>query len=77
MPTHSNGHTQVKLEISQEEIGRMIGLSRETVVRAMSRLKKRRIIGFRNPTLTICDKSALARIAEPFIDEKEADSDLS
>jgi CRP-like cAMP-binding protein len=64
VPKNANGHTQVTLEISQEEIGRMIGLSRETVARVMSGLKKRHIIELRLPTLTICDKPTLTRIAD-------------
>ncbi len=64
MPKSSNGQTQVTLEVSQEEIGQMIGLSRETVARVISRFKKRHILELRTPTLVIHDKTALARLAE-------------
>jgi CRP/FNR family cyclic AMP-dependent transcriptional regulator len=60
----SNGQTQVTLEQSQEEIGQMIGLSRETVARVISRFKKRRILELRTPTLVIHDKTALEKLAE-------------
>jgi len=60
----SNGQTQVTLEVSQEEIGQMIGLARETVARVISRFKKRRILELRTPTLVIHDKAALAKLAE-------------
>jgi len=64
MPKSSNGQTQVTLEVSQEEIGQMIGLSRETVARVISRFKKRHILELRTPTLIIHDKTALAKLAE-------------
>jgi CRP-like cAMP-binding protein len=64
MPNGSNGQTQVMLEASQEEIGQMIGVSRETVTRVISRFKKRRIVELRTPMLVIHDKTALAKLAE-------------
>jgi len=70
MPKSSNGQTQVTLEVSQEEIGQMIGLSRETVARIISRFKKRHILELRTPTLVIHDKTALAKLAE-FHDRRE------
>lgn len=60
----SNGQMQVTLEASQEEIGQMIGVSRETVARVISRLRKRRILELRTPTLVIHDKRALEKLAE-------------
>lgn len=63
MPKSSNGQTQVTLEQSQEEIGQMIGVSRETVSRVISRLKKRRILELRTPTLVIHNKRALEKLA--------------
>jgi len=59
----SSGQTQVTLEVSQEEIGQMIGTSRETVARIISRFKKRRILELRTSTLVIHDKTALAKLA--------------
>jgi len=63
MPKSFNGQTQVTLEVSQEEIGQMIGLCRETVTRVIARFKKRRILEFRTPTLVIHDKTALEKLA--------------
>lgn len=60
---NSNGHTKVTLEVSQEEIGQMIGTSRETVARIISRFKKRQILWLKNSTLVIHDKAALAKLA--------------
>ena len=59
----SNGQTQVTLEVSQEEIGQMIGVSRETVARVISRFKKRQILELRTPTLVIHDRIALEKLA--------------
>jgi CRP/FNR family cyclic AMP-dependent transcriptional regulator len=59
----SNGQAQVTLESSQEEIGQMIGVARETVARVLSRFKKRRIIELKNRTLVIQNRAALERLA--------------
>jgi len=64
-PRRLDGQTQVTLEVSQEEIGQMIGVSRETVARVISRFKKRGILALRTPTLVILEKALLTRIAEP------------
>lgn len=63
-PKNSNGHMQVALNVSQEEIGQMIGVCRETVARVISRLKKRRIIELGTAALVIHDKAALEKLAE-------------
>jgi CRP/FNR family transcriptional regulator len=66
----SNGRTEVTLEVNQEEIGQMIGVSRETVARIISRFKKRRIITLKPPTLVILDRSALADLAGIILDRE-------
>jgi CRP/FNR family transcriptional regulator, cyclic AMP receptor protein len=53
----------LQLMLSQEEIGQLIGTSRETVTRALSNLKKRRILEIRGCTLVIRDRSELMAIA--------------
>jgi CRP/FNR family cyclic AMP-dependent transcriptional regulator len=64
VPIGPLGHSQVTLDVSQEEIGQMIGVSRETVARIISRFKKRHILELKTPLLVICDRNALARIAQ-------------
>ena len=64
MSETSKFQVQVALEASQEEIGQMIGVSRETVARVMSRFKKRRIVDLDSSTLMIHDKDALVKLAE-------------
>jgi len=60
----SNGRTEVTLAASQEEIGQMIGVCRETVTRVIARFKKRRIIESGTSAVIIHDRAALERIAE-------------
>ena len=54
----------VSLLLTQEEIGQMIGVSRETVARMMSRFKKQRILEYKAPLLVIHDAATLAKVAE-------------
>ena len=61
----SGGETCLKLDLNQEAIAQMIGTSRETVARLLSRLKKRRILSWKRSALVIRDKGALQRLIEP------------
>jgi CRP/FNR family transcriptional regulator, cyclic AMP receptor protein len=65
----SKGHsssegTRVLLTLTHEEIGQMIGLSRETVTRTMGDLKRRQLVGMRGATLVIQNRGALEQFAE-------------
>lgn len=62
---HNNGkgNLQARLTLTHEEIGEMIGASRETVTRLFSSFKKKQILEFKGSTLIIRDKAALERIA--------------
>jgi len=51
---------QITLPLTQEEIGELIGVSRETVTRALSQLRDHRLIVRKGVTLTIPDRAALA-----------------
>lgn len=51
----------VKLGLTHEEIAQLIGSSRETVTRLFSDLRKRKIAQLKGATLTIFDRTALAR----------------
>ncbi|MFZ0739714.1 MAG: Crp/Fnr family transcriptional regulator [Candidatus Acidiferrales bacterium] len=59
----SKGQAQMILGASQEELGQMLGLSRETVARVVSRFKKRHILEPRTPTLVVHDRAALSKVA--------------
>jgi CRP-like cAMP-binding protein len=58
------GETRLKLDLSQEAIAQMIGVSRETVTRLFSHLKKRNILDWRRSVLVIRDRAALQKLAE-------------
>jgi CRP/FNR family cyclic AMP-dependent transcriptional regulator len=57
---------QVKLALTHEEIGQLIGASRETVSRAFSALRQRRLVEQRGATLVIQNRTALESIGEGY-----------
>lgn len=61
----SNGDApgRIRFPFSHEEVGQMIGSSRETVSRAFAIFKKRRLAELNGATLHIRDRAALERIA--------------
>jgi CRP/FNR family cyclic AMP-dependent transcriptional regulator len=64
----SKGHparegTRVVLTLTHEEIGQMIGLSRETVTRTMGDFKRRQWVGTHGATLVIQNRGALEHSA--------------
>jgi CRP/FNR family cyclic AMP-dependent transcriptional regulator len=54
----------VKVTVTQEEIGQLIGTSRETVTRLFADLKKRQIVQWKGSTLSIHKKDALEALAK-------------
>ena len=59
-----DGETRLKLDLSQEAIGQMIGTSRETVARLLARLKKRGVLDWGRSKIIIRDWGALEKLAE-------------
>jgi CRP/FNR family transcriptional regulator len=55
----NNIDTRVRLKLTHEEIGQMIGTSRETVTRHFAEWKKRNIVRSRGPILLIRNMAAL------------------
>lgn len=53
----------IPMDLTQEEIGQMIGTTRETVTRLFAQLKKRRIARLNNSILVIGDRDALEALA--------------
>jgi CRP/FNR family transcriptional regulator, cyclic AMP receptor protein len=53
-----------KLDLSQETLAQMVGLSRETVTRLLSRLRRSRILEWKRSGLVIRDRSALEKLAD-------------
>jgi CRP/FNR family transcriptional regulator len=54
---------RLRLRLTHEEIGQMIGTSRETVTRLFANLKKHQILDARGSTLVIHDRAALRDMA--------------
>lgn len=63
---HADGKDLAKftLTLTHEEIGQMIGATRETVSRAFSELKKKRLIQVKGPALTIPSRAALEKLIQ-------------
>lgn len=62
--TSPGGETTAKLDLSQETIAQMVGLSRETVTRLLSRFRRERILDWKRSGLVIRDRSALEKLAD-------------
>ncbi len=59
-----DGETRLNLDLSQEAIGQVIGTSRETVARLLSRLKKEGVLDWERSKIIIRDRGALEKLAE-------------
>ena len=59
----ANGNTRLKLNYSRRELAEMIGVSPETVIRLLGRLKQKRAISTRHRELMITDAAKLTRLA--------------
>jgi CRP/FNR family transcriptional regulator, cyclic AMP receptor protein len=57
--TGSPNPAQMKVPLTHEEIGQMIGMSRETVTRLMAGFRKRRLIEQEGATLVVSNRLAL------------------
>ncbi|HUY15266.1 MAG TPA: Crp/Fnr family transcriptional regulator [Terriglobia bacterium] len=55
--------TRVTLTLTHEEIGQMVGLSRETVTRTFGEFKHRQLVSVKGATLVIQNKPALEQFA--------------
>lgn len=60
----SEGALRLKLALTHEEIGQLIGTSRETVTRILGELKKRSVLELKGATLVIRNKAALERLVQ-------------
>jgi len=61
-----NGKDQIKLTLTftHEEIGQMVGASRETISRTFAEFKRKKLIQVKGSSLTIASRAALEKIAE-------------
>src|SRR5580698_4636129 len=64
--SHGNGGPEIraKLTLTHEEIGQMIGASRETVTRLLASFKKQQILQIKGSTLIVSNKAALESLTE-------------
>lgn len=60
----STGQEGFKVELSQEAIAQMIGISRETVARLLARLKRRGVLDWRRSVVLIPDRRALEELVQ-------------
>ena len=60
---NANDLTHLKLTVTHEEIGEMIGTTRETVSRLFSEFKKKQFVQLKGSTLIIRNKPALEKLA--------------
>ncbi len=59
----AEAESRMILSLTHEEIGQMVGLSRETVTRTFAELKKQQILRVKGTTLVIQNKVALRKMA--------------
>ena len=59
----AEGPLRLKIPLTHEEMGQLIGTSRETVTRALSELKRRHVLKWTASTVVILDRAALQAMA--------------
>jgi len=60
---HARGQDRLRIALTQQEIGEMIGVSRETVTRLLTNFKKRNLLTVTGATVNICNRAALQSLA--------------
>jgi CRP/FNR family transcriptional regulator, cyclic AMP receptor protein len=63
-PSPSDGCSQLKLTLTHEEIGEIIGTTRETVSRLFSEFRKKQLVQLKGATLVIRSRPALEKIIQ-------------
>lgn len=62
--TEDNGASQIRLTLTQEEIAKVIGTTRETVARLFADFKKKRLLQVQGSTLVIHSRFALEQMVQ-------------
>jgi len=57
----------IGVELSRQELAELAGISTETAIRMLSRLKERRLIALDGPKIYIIDRGGLSALVEPFL----------
>jgi CRP/FNR family cyclic AMP-dependent transcriptional regulator len=55
----------VSIGLTHEEIGEMIGVTRETVTRLLNEFKNRQVLAIKGATVTIRNRAGLESLASP------------
>jgi len=63
-PSQTDGSSQLKLTLTHEEIGEIIGTTRETVSRLFSEFRKKQLVQLKGATLVIRSRPALEKIVQ-------------
>jgi CRP/FNR family transcriptional regulator len=61
--SHAHGQNHLRIALTQEEIGEVIGVSRETVTRLLTAFNKRNLLTVKGSTVNICNRAALQSLA--------------
>jgi len=59
------GKIRAKLTLTHEEIGQMVGASRETVTRVLAEFKKKQYVQIHGSTIVVRNKAALENLVDP------------
>lgn len=70
------GSLHLALDLTHEDIAQRIGVSRESVTRVISRLKKRGVLDLKHSVLSLLDAAALQKLADYSGDRWAADREL-
>jgi CRP/FNR family cyclic AMP-dependent transcriptional regulator len=60
---HAQGQDQLRIALTHEEIGEMIGVNRETVTRQPAIFRKRNLLAVKGIVVNICDRPGLQSLA--------------
>ena len=63
-PSQTDGSSQLKLTLTHEEIGEIIGTTRETVSRLFSEFRRKQLVQLKGATLVIRSRPALEKIVQ-------------
>ena len=60
---HAHGQDHLRIALTHEEIGEVIGVSRETVTRLLTIFKKKNVLTVKGAMVNICNRAALQNLA--------------
>jgi CRP/FNR family cyclic AMP-dependent transcriptional regulator len=60
---HARGQDRLRIDLNQQEIGEMIGVTRETVARLLAAFKNKNLLTVKGATVNICNRAELETLA--------------